>query len=123
MLFGTQMTLPATTGKKLQKLREEVTVLRARIAWLKQMLFGGAKGGKLAGRNCSCTSANGGRIATATRPTEKITYQMPVTQSDDISTPPRSCLQRRLPKKTAQGVGGTSPGEFSRLALVCGGSN
>lgn len=77
MLIVTAMGATATTGEEVQQLREEVTVLRAQIAWLKQQLFGPGKSEKLDRAQLLLHLGELEKLAAATRPTETITYERP----------------------------------------------
>ncbi|MCR6654384.1 MAG: IS66 family transposase [Opitutus sp.] len=75
MLVDTAMCATATTGEEVRQLREEVAVLRAQIAWLKQQLFGPGKSETLDRAQLLLQLGELEKLATATHPTEIITYE------------------------------------------------
>ena len=69
------MSATATTGEEVQQLREEVAVLRAQIAWLKQQLFGPGRSEKLDRAQLLLHLGELEKPAAASRPTETISYE------------------------------------------------
>jgi transposase len=92
----------AATSEEVQRLREEVTVLRAQIAWLKQQLLGPGKSETLDRAQLLLQLGALEKLAAIQRPTETITYERPAGRPAPKRTLPAESFAHLPVKETIE---------------------
>ena len=84
------MSATAISPDEVQLLRQEIAVLRAQIAWLKQKLFGPGQSEKLDRAQLLLALGELEKLAAAERPTETIRYERPAGPAPKRTLPAES---------------------------------